>query len=96
MPIYQYECSHCGKGVEIYKFMDQLDRPEPCPGCFRLMERALMPHRGNPFTPYYSDQLSPYDDRPILVESVQHRRQLEKEMNVIPWWPGIGKKGCWV
>ena len=96
MPIYQYTCPACGFSKEVVKPMSEIDRPEYCPKCQAPQERIIQPSGGIPFTQYMSDQLSPHNDRPILVESVSHRKQLEREAGVIPWQPRQGNKGCWV
>ena len=96
MPVYIYHCNHCHNDQEVYKQIADIDRIEVCLKCHRPMERVLSVPSGSNFQPYYSDNLSPHDDRPILVESPAHRRKLEKEANVIPRGAGIGKPGCWV
>ncbi len=97
MPIYSYTCTHCSYSYEVYKSMSQIETPEICPQCQAVSDRVLSTSGGGrPFIPYLSDNLSPFDDRPIRVESSSHKRQLEKDRNVVPWWPGQGKKGCWI
>ena len=96
MPIYQYTCPKCNFSSEIVKPMSEIDRPEYCPKCSARRDRIMPRSDLRPFTPYLSDNLSPFSDRPVLVESTAHRKRLEKEAGVVPWWPGQGKKGCWV
>ena len=96
MPVYPYQCDHCGFSGDIYKSLDIIERPEYCPQCSASMTRLVRGNLTHTFNPYMSDTLSPFPDKPILVESPSHRKQLEKERNVVPWWPGQGKKGCWV
>lgn len=96
MPIYEYFCQNCELNHEVIKPMSAIDQIEYCPLCSCSMIRQMPLFIPQEFKPYYSMNLSPYDDRDILVESKSHRKKLMKQAHVVDWWPGNGRKGQWI
>ncbi len=43
MPIYEYNCSSCGRKVELLVSSSEEAEPE-CPGCGAVMERVMSAH----------------------------------------------------
>lgn len=45
MPIYEFECSGCGKKAEVFLSMADRNSPQACPECQASMKRLIgLPH----------------------------------------------------
>lgn len=78
MPIYQHRCSVCSKEVEEYRKLDDYDKHPLC--CGQPMPKFFTGHSVIPdLEPYIDEHLA---DRPVLVKSKKHKKQLMKEHNV--------------
>lgn len=78
MPIYEYRCPTCGKLAEQFNCMDNHKNGPIC--CGEVMRQKLGSYyvHGD-FQPYVDHNMA---DKPVVVKSKQHRKQLMKEHNV--------------
>lgn len=98
MPIYEYECKKCGHNEERVYNVDKKPEYLDCPKC--RIKRALVsiisvPQAMRPdWEPYWDENMG---DKPVLVKSRQHRRELKKKRGLRDQYhrkPGM--PGQWV
>ncbi|NLZ26558.1 MAG: zinc ribbon domain-containing protein [Chloroflexi bacterium] len=41
MPLYEYECQHCGRQFELLRPFSQADSPAECPACLKKEAKRL-------------------------------------------------------
>lgn len=78
MPFYDVTCERCGPG-EVKKSMDEVDGQWTCPCCLGEAKRLFSPpydHSKNTFHPYYSDALSPTDEKTYVSSRADEKRQM--------------------
>ena len=43
MPFYEFKCSHCGTGWDLFRPMKERDDPARCPDCAKPGRRVFSP-----------------------------------------------------
>lgn len=78
MPVYAYKCAQCGRQEDKFnKMADHKNGPE-C--CGKVMRQHFESIKVIPdFEPYVDYNIS---DKPVLVKSKQHRKELMKRNGV--------------
>ena len=78
MPLYDYQCTKCGKAFEELAPIDaRFDMISPC--CNVISELQMSPVKDNTFKPFWHEDLT---DKPILVTSRNHYKELCKKHGV--------------
>ncbi len=77
MPLYEYECSACGKSLEEMRQVSNYNVPAVCPVCGGSAKFILaFSQRGDNLYPYIDEYIAPH---PIEINSRAHYlRELKK------------------
>jgi len=79
MPIYDYQCPHCGIKTNVWAHIN--DDCLPCPDCGQPMTRLISPAHIIPDIEPYQDKEMGHE--PVVVKSRQHKKQLLRERGLI-------------
>jgi len=76
MPVYSFECGHCGNKEDIYKRVEERGEPVTCP-CSYGMNRIPELFTANTFEPYYDEGLG------SDVYSTRDRKAIMSDLDLI-------------
>lgn len=80
MPYYEYECTKCGHGDEIFKSISEYDREEACAECKTPMQRLIS--KGHFL---YAEVQEAYYNHGLgcVVKNRKHKDELAKRKGLI-------------
>ena len=90
MPLYDFECTGCGKRHEMFFSIDKCPKSVPCPNCKEPAVKIIVPGHGGVFcdsdvdVPWLAsarEVLQPDHEKPIETRQEYHRYL--KERNII-------------
>ena len=97
MPVYDYECPHCGHKAEALKRVNDMDAGPFCKVCANDTQMRLIISSG----PKPTDHLYPrlehnFEANPVEIKSLRHFREEQKKRGLVDNGKPRGVKGQWV
>ena len=94
MPIYSYECAHCGEVVEEYRTLAHRLIATSCQECGSDATFTLsISERRGPSYPYMEEN---FEHKPVQINSLKHYYAEQKKRGLVDGGRPRGVKGQWM